>query len=189
MSKGRGYKRKEFPYQDGDNWEWIEVTPQEIAYAAGFFDGEGAVMIWRRTGGKRADDGLPYHRLHVRIRQCDRRPLDWLAERFGGTVHRSVNAKTATNSREAFDLCMSARSAAWFLRTIRPYVIVKAERIDVALKFQVTMGTACGSKSVAGRNHALPPGIREQREAFRNELMRLNARGLRANPVPLALVK
>lgn len=151
------------------------ITDIDAAYAAGFFDGEGAVMIWRRTGERVDTAGRRYHRLVTRVRQVDRRPLDWLQARFGGSVQQAILPKAATGWRPSWDWCLSNRLAVEFLQRVRPFLVLKRDRVDVALRFQATMGlnVTVGRKGWT----AITPELWEQREQLRAELMRLNHRG------------
>ena len=156
------------------------VTDPERAYAAGFFDGEGAVMIWRRAGNFNCIDkaGRPYHRLHVTISQVDRKPLDWLKERFGGTVCQKKRPVVANNEKPVWQLAMSSIVPQQFLEAIYPFIVLKRERVDVALKFRtlVALNVKSGKKGWT----AIDDELWAKREACRNELMALNKRGLAA---------
>lgn len=139
----------------------------ELAYAAGFFDGEGAVMIWRRPRS-----GKLQHHLYVSIGQVDARPLLWLQERFRGTI---VVRPPAVGSKYnlSFQWTLQAKRAGEFLRDIRPYLVLKCERVDLALAFQDTIlpWRTAGSQRLA-------EGVVEQREELRLRLMALNKRGV-----------
>jgi len=96
------------------------------AYYAGFFDGEGSISIVRRK---------PHgHILHVDVGQVDRRPLDALKTRFGGTVQRQ--ARHSYGQRDLWYWKVSARSALPFLEAVLPHLIVKREQAELALAFQ-----------------------------------------------------
>lgn len=157
----------------------VGVTEAERAYAAGFFDGEGAVMIWRATGKFIVDKaGRSYHRLHVSISQVDRRPLDWIMERFGGTVCAKCRPRTENNEKPVWQLAMSSVAAQLFLESIYPYLVLKRERVDVAMKFRklVAINIKKGKKGWT----AIDEELWTKREACRTELMALNKRGLAA---------
>jgi len=156
------------------------VSDVDRAYAAGFFDGEGAVMIWRRAGKFNSIDkaGRPYHRLHVTISQTDRRPLEWLMERFGGTLCAKKRPRVENNEKPVWQLSLSSIAAQLFLESIYPFLVLKRERVDVALKFRqlVAINVKKGKKGWT----AIDDELWAKREACRNELMALNKRGLAA---------
>jgi len=112
------------------------VSLTDAAYAAGFFDGEGCIMISTRYDKKRRCTFF----LSISINQVDRRPLDWLKARFGGSVHK----KTSSRSYDGVEFVQwsyvaSTATACAFLRTIRPFLIVKAAQADLAFEFQETV--------------------------------------------------
>lgn len=156
-----------------------KFTDTDAAYAAGFFDGEGAVMIWRQTKSRSDSNGRRYHRLHVSVRQTSIEPLKWLAQRFAGTItpirlDRS-NPKNA-KSKDAWVWVLSSARAAEFLKAIRPFVVLKQERIDLALRFQAT---AMKPVRTGGKGwQKITPELWAQREAMREKLMLLNKRGI-----------
>jgi hypothetical protein len=108
---------------------------EKNAYAAGLFDGEGNVDIrWRTThGGK-------YNRFELRLSvvQLATNVLDWLVENFGGSHHRR-------GTKMRGHVPVPVRVSAWvltgpraleFLRRVRPYLIVKAAQVEIALELE-----------------------------------------------------
>jgi len=97
------------------------LTTMEIAYFAGLFDGEGCISIVR--GGPT---------ITVAVVQVDRRPLDLLAARFGGSVMPHGKPVKETH-HQAYRWQIYSGRARDFLRTVRPYLIVKAEKTDLVM--------------------------------------------------------
>jgi len=122
------------------------LTEPELAYAAGFFDGEGHIAIHRNCRGQ----SVRYY-VQCMVSQGTVDVLAVLAAHFGGNVRK---AKSPSGPR--WDWQITTAQAAAFLRAIRPYLIVKAAEADVALQLQSTMG-ACGPRT--------PPEV----QAFRVE--------------------
>lgn len=136
------------------------VTPTETdkAYAAGLFDGEGFVTI-AFMSTKARTRGTTYT-MRVGVAQNDVVPLLWLRDRWGGSVRLLKRKTAAHNDAHKWDCC--SRMAAAFLRDVRPFLLVKAERADIALAFQ-------GSVFIPGKiGHT--PEYRERLEAFRVQL-------------------
>lgn len=121
-------------------------------WAAGFFDGEGNVSIFRRQRGRFIE-----HRVVVQITQNDVRPLHEIRDRFGGTVSRSTGSR-ASRWRAG------GKAAEDFMLSVRLYYLVKRGEIDVALAIRELIGRP-------GRR--VPPEAWAQREAlydrFRSE--------------------
>jgi len=92
-------------------------------YAAGFFDGEGCVII---------RDCKPCLKLMVTIVQKDTRPLEFMQARWGGNLcHKKDGASV---------LSLSCRKAAAFLRDVLPFLIVKKEVAQIGIAFQERRG-------------------------------------------------
>lgn len=91
----------------------------DIAYTAGFFDGEGCVRLQMNRNGK--------YGLRVFISQKDRRPLEWVQKRFGGRLSK-------WKGNVATQLYFFGPEAYTFLQIITPYLIVKKAQCELAIK-------------------------------------------------------
>jgi hypothetical protein len=105
-------------------------TDTELAYLAGFIDGEGSICVFG------------YHnRRHSALRltayNTNREVLEWIAFNFGGRV-RPVKRRTPKN-RPQFVWEISARPAATILLAIRPYLQVKAQQAELFLEVVATL--------------------------------------------------
>lgn len=98
----------------------IYSPPVEIAYLAGFFDGEGCISVVR--GGPT---------IAVAVVQVDRRPLDALAEHYGGRV--APHGKPKPGHRQAYRWQIYSANARVFLRDILPFLVVKRESAEMVL--------------------------------------------------------
>ncbi len=100
-------------------------------YFAGLFDGEGSIRITRlKLPGK---DHVRYA-LYGAIGMCHRPIIEAVHREYGGHIY-CIQPKMK-NSRTHFDVRWGSQMAATMLRRIQPYVIVKKEEVDLALKFQ-----------------------------------------------------
>lgn len=90
------------------------------AWAAGFVDGEGAVMLMRGTG-------QVY--IAVRVAQVVRAPLDRLVMMYGG----KVKEVSKTNCRNGFiyEWHIYGKNALVALRKMRPFMMVKGAHVDL----------------------------------------------------------
>ena len=99
------------------------AAESDIAYAAGFFDGEGSLGVCRPDGKS------------VSIRafwsQNDPYPLLWLQELFGGTI-------ASHSDRKAWQFTVANQGAADALAAMLPYLIVKADRVEYVLEIHRT---------------------------------------------------
>ena len=105
----------------------MEVAPENKAYAAGFFDGEGYVII------KSPKKGLNACILYVCVQQDDIRPLLWLKNLWRGSIYKM---RPRANGKVARKWCVAARLALKFLEDIQPFLINKREQAAVAIEFQ-----------------------------------------------------
>lgn len=94
-----------------------EIT---AGYAAGFFDAEGAVEILSRRSGQS-------YRVVVGISNQCRCVLEKLRLRYGGSI---------TPHNGAFRLTIACIQAHRFLVDILPYLIIKKDRAELAIKFR-----------------------------------------------------
>ena len=94
-----------------------EATITDIAYAAGFFDGEGSLAVYKGSGYNRK--GLVYA---VSVWQNNEMVLDWLKDTFGGGTYNRKN--TANEWRVTGSLAYA------FLRIIQPFLIVRCQDVE-----------------------------------------------------------
>lgn len=130
------------------------------AYAAGFFDGEGNVSI--AINSKAGGAGHDVYNMRVGAAQCDPSPLVWMRDRWGGSIARKTRGPCLYYHWACF-----ARMAAAFLTDVLPYLQVKRERAQLAIKFQSTVFQP-------GRR-AHTENYRSNRTAMKVEMNRLNA--------------
>lgn len=113
------------------------------AYAAGIMDGDGSIQIQERLNGS--------HRLIVYLSGCDDRPHYMLKDRWGGGV-----THTATmTGRGYFRWHLTTDAAVEFLEDILPFLIVKKEQAELALKFQSEKPNREGSQTMRASMRAL----------------------------------
>lgn len=111
----------------GPSTAWRIPTSEDIAYAAGFFDGEGNIVIASNNAGGNLGKYLTYN-MRVGCAQNDPIPLFWFRERWGGSVRKS---SARGHMWQQFSL-----GALEFLRQVEPFLIVKRERALLAIEYQ-----------------------------------------------------
>jgi len=104
------------------------VPDHEVAYTAGFFDGEGCVNIARYL--KR---GRPYHTLAIIFTNTNFQVLEWLQHRWGGNIFKPTQFDA--RRRPYGHLRFSAGPARPLLQAMLPYLIVKKSQVEIALEF------------------------------------------------------
>lgn len=140
------------------------VPREVVAWAAGFFDGEGCVRIVRQ--------GSDHLGLGVAVGQVDDTPLLELQAWWSGTVH--LHPAHRANQRPLWQWRVHGRSAAVFLEEVRPHLRVKGPAADVGLRFATTLVTV-------GRGRSRPHLTSEEiaiREACLAEIREINRVGV-----------
>jgi hypothetical protein len=150
------------------------------AYAAGFFDGEGWVVIAVEPGkGNRSD----VHRcaVYVTQRARHREVLDQLHASFGGLVTvRDTKIKGSERWAEQADWHIHTRpEIERFCRAVQPYCLVKAKQIAIALEYVCGFVVSPNVRDELGRVHGRALSAEEvaRRERLRLELQVVNAKG------------
>ena len=106
-------------------------TSNDLAYVAGFFDGEGHIRIQKHS--TRCDSTM----LSVTCVQATEFPLDRFIDFFGGTLKlRKMKYKGGT--RRLYTWQTSSAQAEKFLRAIYPFLIVKKDEADIAFEYRKT---------------------------------------------------
>jgi len=95
------------------------MTKQYLAYAAGFFDGEG--YVGASMSGK-------YLRIEVSVSQKDAAVLLWYKKTFGGGVYGSMSRHGTV-----YQWKTHGEAAIMFLSTMMPYLIVKRDEAQGAI--------------------------------------------------------
>jgi hypothetical protein len=135
-------------------------TEAEIAYLAGIIDGEGCIYVWMHKDTKRVS-------LHVTIRMTDENVIKWIHERFEGRY--SSHARKRPNWKPLYEVRWIGRYGKNLLRVVRPYLIGKRKQAELALEWPVLSQHDW---------HKLPSWCEGKRETIRQELCKLNRKGI-----------
>lgn len=107
----------------------VVPTREDVAYAAGLFDGEGCVSI----GVSGRNKQRPAYRVQVVVAMTDHNVLRWLQERWGGTIYKQK--RHAEHHRPGWQWHLSEGEAIAFLEKLRLYLKIKGPATDNALPF------------------------------------------------------
>ena len=126
------------------------VDVDELAYAAGLFDGEGSISLIRHHDNRT-------HSPQVSVASTDYEVVSWFRERFGGSV--VTKQPRQSNHSVSDDWRLTDRRALVFLDLIRPYLVIerKIRRIDLLLNDYVACTPRNGryTKEMVERKQAL----------------------------------
>lgn len=101
----------------------------KLAYAAGFFDGEGCIRISKRK--PRHGRSTSYNLL-IMVYQKDGEIMDWFYGNFGGVVY----LKDKSGNNWIYEWRLSEKKAFNFLKDILPFLKYKKKQAELAIRFQ-----------------------------------------------------
>ena len=140
-------------------------TDVELAWAAGFIDGEGSI---RATKNSHNSDAVV---LRVQVAQVDPRPLQALVDMFGGSVTGPYFHKNVKH-RKYYAYARVGSNAVTLLRQILPYLKTKQEEAQLGIDFWEYNQTV---KNPGRRGTS--PEVQERRNSFVTELKEMKNRG------------
>jgi len=117
----------------GDNIK-CQLTDNELAYIAGFFDGEGSITI-HINGRKYSPRGVsPNHTLQVSIGNTDTLIPSWIQSVYGGSLtHRFPDNERCKRVTQWQLRCVGALA---FLEDIYPHLKMKRPQAEIAMNYQ-----------------------------------------------------
>lgn len=136
------------------------VSECDLAYLAGFFDGEGCVMVRKR--GTRWESMLRFTNTSFPLMQH-------IATLTGASLSRRRPAKAGRKA--SFEVCLQHRRAEHWALAMRPFVRIKADEIDLLLEFRRTI-----IENRAERYRALAPELDARRVEIANVCAALKCR-------------
>lgn len=144
--------------------------PETIwAYAAGIIDGEGSIYI----RGERAAStkGRHHQQLYLSVRGTDAKLGEWLKAQFGGFLYWPKMGGWKPQWKPCWMWTTSANRAEQLLRRTMPYLVIKRPQALIALRFRETFMDD-------GQARDVPDDVWADRFSFREEIKRLNQRGV-----------
>ena len=107
----------------------------DLAYFAGFFDGEGCIQI---ASQRRQWKGRPYryYRLELVVASTNHWIIELMKFQFGGAVYEENREGHPKSHRPAWRWMICARRAKTFLEDVLPYLKLKRAEAEIAIKWQ-----------------------------------------------------
>lgn len=145
-----------------------EIT---LAWMAGFFDGEGTVLV-ERAMQKECRHGFRTV-LHVAVTQTSTPCLEIFKAHFAGSIITARN-RTPRGRRWAVQHRWVVRNeqALLFLHAIAPYAVVKKEQVAAALEYPLYDATG---RKFGSLKSPITDSVVEKRLAIRSALQQLRA--------------
>ena len=144
---------------------------------AGFFDGEGAIMIAKfKRHDTRSDN--PQYTLRLDVGSTDLSILQHIKQHFDcGHITQPHGQLRFPNSKPCYHWVATDRTAAKVLKRLLPYLVLKKERADLALAFQDNRHQ--WQRNNNGVNRLSKDEI-ERRELIYQKMKTLNKKGIHA---------
>lgn len=102
------------------------LSPRSIAYLAGFIDGEGSIMLYRR--GVRCF-------LRLAVASCDLFILEWIQEQTGVGANITKHTQETAKHRLAYAWTCNSEAAESVIRQLLPDLKIKRLQAELALAF------------------------------------------------------
>lgn len=143
----------------------------DLAWCAGFFDGEGYITISRRKI-KRGEQVYTGHYLRIGINHVRIEPLLEMKRILGGSIRFDKNSdkhcKDGYTRIPRHIWLLSTQSAGDALRCMLPYFRNKQQEAEIAFNFLST---------IQKTKQSIPDDITKLRESYKQALQSLNAIG------------
>lgn len=139
------------------------MNQADIAYAAGFVDGEGCISVGIKSGRKNC---LVWK---ITVVNTDFGIIQWFKNTFGGSYYQRKTYKATYAVSWAW--AISNINGEEFLKLILPYLKVKKEVANVFLELRETR------KYISHRNRKTPDALVEKRDSLILKIRELNKRG------------
>jgi hypothetical protein len=126
----------------------VQFDTFDLAYFAGFFDGEGCVAAYRK-------------KYVVSLTNTDVRPLKQVQALWGGAISTQVDRPGAV--RDIWRWQIYGQKSRPFLEAIRPYVRLKGEQIDAYLAILTVLPNGRGQRYAPGAAALIASGSAQLR--------------------------
>ena len=160
----------------------VEHTKEDLAWLAGFVDGEGSISIRKASAPSRIRTS---HQLFMSITNTNIECLRYIHTKYGGSLYHH-DKSIRTNQKASMRWVVRGWEAIRMIELIRPFLKIKQLQADIALEYKKLMFTRYSvprteSGFLKGRIMRLPDYIWEEREEKRQDLLKANMRGVNAN--------
>ena len=148
-------------------------TRVELAYAAGFIDGDGCVYL--ALNHRRRE--VPYLLVQLIASGVDERPLVRLQRLLGGKIHLE-SFRRGRNNRPVYRWDVAGQTAVDALKALSPFLSLKREQADLAVEaWAVVQGQWANEPTLVGRHqsYADPGSVRLVREELHERMKALNS--------------
>jgi hypothetical protein len=139
---------------------------EKLAYLAGIIDGEGSLLLWMNKSSNQRGQ----FNLRVNVTSTDKCLVDWIFQNFGGSIYEcnSPSRKSQPNWKKQYVWQINRPEMLQFLKEIHPFLIIKKERCEIAIRFRETF---------AKRQRRVSKDSFDLRLSLYEQMKHLNTRG------------
>ena len=113
----------------------------DVAWASGFFDGEGFVTIQKRNTKAKSGKRYESYYLRIGINHVAVEPLEEMLRIFGGTIRKQSDHTVVGNRKPRHSWQMSCAKAKEALVIMMPYFRNKNKVAELGIELQNTMSS------------------------------------------------
>lgn len=113
----------------------------DVAWASGFFDGEGFVTIQKRNTKAKSGKRYESYYLRIGINHVAPEPLEEMMRIFGGTLRKQTAHTVIGNRHRRHTWQMSCTQAKEALIQMMPYFRNKSKVAEIGIELQNTMAS------------------------------------------------
>jgi len=109
-----------------------ELSPTDVAYIAGLFDGEGCVTCKQKKTKRPDRGGKIYNQWYIRceIAMTDKEVISWIHEMLGFGWSAEKKYYTKPKYKRQWRWCCGYRDALTFAKLMWPYAQVKLHKLE-----------------------------------------------------------
>jgi len=154
-------------------YDLSKVTPIDLAYLAGFVDGEGCFFIGKfNTVSKPTGNVYKNYHCILKISNNCQSVLQWINDTFGGrTTLHNKKTKSADRNFITYDCYFTGNCLTELANLLLPYLKIKQKQAEVMIQMRETFPTS-GSRGPTRPS----PETEELRTHLHKEMHRLNSR-------------
>jgi hypothetical protein len=154
------------------------IPISDLAYIAGFIDGEGCLHISKRKPGRNRK--TMSYAIKILISNTKISILKWIQSLFEGSLHKLPHREL--NRANAYQLQFNVKDSYKLLSLIYPYLKLKKTQADILLKFLELRKSFPKKGAIDEKGGSLPSCNKylELQEQYYQDIKTLNMRGINA---------
>lgn len=115
-------------------------TETDLAYLAGFIDGEGCFFIGIFDTKSAAGNMARNYHTYIKICNTDKNVMQWIAKTFHGTNYNQFKSTDRARKfeKEIFNIQFTGENLNTIMPSIYPYLIVKKSHCEIMMRMRST---------------------------------------------------